>query len=467
MLIAAVLLRGQSPQRTQQETQQKLSDAAALARSHRFSEAEQALQGAAVPSDPNQAIAYHRVRAAIDAGLQRPQQASLEMHAALRLSPSSITLLRAAAVADLAWLNAQLKTSRRSQLPATLDDLRALPLPGQERADLRSKMGESLLIAREYGDAIVDLSESVWLDPSNAEAWAQLADAQLRDRDPKGALASALQAKALRDTGELEALLGEIYESAGDNVASAQSFESAVRLAPNQERLRLALAIELIQHQTFEPAIAILKSSAIDFPRSARTRTALGLTLFLSGREQEGIDELLEAVSLDSAFAGAVRYLGEIALLARSAPQVQIIEIECRYADAHPSDGESNAICGGLKARLAAQNSASDDWPSILHHLAAAAKASPNSSLAHCEYGKALDERQDWPRARTELEICERLDPNSVEAHYRLARIYSRLGLKELAKSELAQRSAAAQRVAASNEARDQSVKAFLFTMTQ
>lgn len=389
------------------------------------------------------------------------------MHAALRLSSSNISLLRATAVADLAWLNAQLNTSRHPQLPATLDDLRALPLPGQECADLRSKMGESLLIAREYHDAIVDLSQSVRLDPSNAEVWAQLADAQLHDRDPKGALASALQAKALRDTGELEALLGEIYESAGDNVASAQSFENAVRLSPDEERLRLALAVELIQHQTFEPAIAILKRSAIDFPQSARTRTALGLTLFLSGREQEGIDELLEAVSLDPAFAGAVRYLGEIALPARTTPQVRIIEVECRYADAHPSDSESNAVCGGLKARLAAHDSATADWPLILHYLAAAARASPNSPLAHCEYGKALDERQNWPQARTELEICERLDPNSVEAHYRLARIYSRLGLTELAKSELAQRSAAAQRVAASNEAREQSVKAFLFTMTQ
>ncbi|MDQ2948800.1 MAG: tetratricopeptide repeat protein, partial [Acidobacteriota bacterium] len=99
------------------------------------------------------------------------------------------------------------------------------------------------------------------------------------------------------------------------------------------------------------------------------------------------------------------------------------------------------------------------------HHLSAAATASPNGSLAHCEYGKALDQTQDWPRARTELETCARLDPNSVEAHYRLARIYRRLGLKELANKELAQRSAAAQRIAASNEAREQSVRAFLYTM--
>ncbi len=69
-----MLLRGQSPSLAQQEPQRKLPQAAALARSHRFSEAEQALQDVAVPSDPNQAIAYHRLRAAIDPGLKRPSK---------------------------------------------------------------------------------------------------------------------------------------------------------------------------------------------------------------------------------------------------------------------------------------------------------------------------------------------------------------------------------------------------------
>jgi len=48
--------------------QQKLAEAAGLARQHRFLEADRAIQGVSVPPDLTQAIAFHRLRAAIDAG---------------------------------------------------------------------------------------------------------------------------------------------------------------------------------------------------------------------------------------------------------------------------------------------------------------------------------------------------------------------------------------------------------------
>lgn len=381
--------------------QQKLAQAAALTRQHRFAEAEAFIKGLSAPPDPARGIAFHRLRAAIDAGLQRPKECAEEMRAALSLSPGDPSLLKATAVADLVWLNAQLKTRSHPDLAATVADLQEL------------------------------------------------------------------KAKGFQTTGDLEALLGEAYERLGDSVSSARSFQEAVRLSPNEERFRLALAIELMQHQTYEPALIILKRAEIDFPRSARIGTATALTLYLSGEEKHGISQLLDAISLDPGFTPAVRYLGEIALGQGTPPEQRIVTAECRYADSHPSDSEAAAYCGGLAARAAADNAEAADWGPILRRLQAAAARSPESALALCEYGKALYQAHDWPRARTALKTCVRLDPNSIEGHYRLARVYERFGEKNLARKELALRAAASTRVAAANNAREESVKGFLYTMGQ
>lgn len=381
--------------------QQKLAEAAGLARQHRFAEADRLLEGVKPPENRGQAIAFYRLRAAIDAGLKRPKESAEEMRAALSLSPNDPALIKATAVADLVWLEAQLKAPEHPDLSETIADLRDL------------------------------------------------------------------KAKGLEDSGEMEELLGEAYEAAGDSVSSARSFQEAVRLSPNEERFRIALAVELMRHQTFEPALAILKRSMIDFPRSARVRTALALTLFLSGKEHEGIAQLLEAVSLDPAFTPAIRYLGDIAVNQGPAPEPRVVKAECDYANAHPSDNESNAYCGALEARLAADSPETAEWTPILHRLALAASRSPNSSIARCEYGKALYETHDWAKARAELRACVRLDPNSVEGHYRLARVYERLGEKDLARKELALRGEASSRLAAANNAREQSVRGFLYTMSE
>ncbi len=464
ILLVAALLVGAQTNSSSEQTQEKLAEAASLARLHRFAEAERAMEQVKAPEDPKQAIAFHRLRASIDAGLNKKQECSAEMHAALRLSPEDPGLLKATAVADLVWLEAQLQAGSHAGVPAALHDLRALNLPVGERAELRHRVGEQLWAAHEFRQAVVDLSESVRLDQSNAGWWAQLADAQLKAGNAKAALGSAQKAKALQDNAEIEALLGDIHEAAGDSVSAARSFEEAVHLSPGEERFRLALAVELLQHQTFQPALKVLERSAIDFPQSPRTATALGLTLYLAGKEKEGILKLLDAVSLDPTFVPAIHYLGEISLIQSGLPEPNVVASECKYAASHASDDQSNTVCGALQARVASADPATADWAPILHRLSLVVARSPNLTLARCEYGKALDQAHD-SGARVQLEACVRLDPNSIEGHYRLARIYNKLGWNDSARKELALRAAAEQRVAALNSAREQSVKRFLYSM--
>lgn len=466
LLITALLANAQSNASGDTQTQEKLAEAASLARLHRFEDAERVIQGINAPQDVKQGIAFHRLRASIDAALKKPQECSMEMHAALRLSPHDSGLLKATAVADLVWLDTQLKAKSQTGISDALDKLRSLNLPEGDRAELRHEIGGRLLVAHRFGDAVIDLSEAVRLAPSNAEWWAELADAQLKTSDAKAALTSAQHARTLHDNAETEALLGDAYEQSGDSVSAARSFEQAVRLSPNEERFRLALVVELLQHQTFKPALEVLERSAIDFPQSPRIATAIGLTLYLAGKEKEGTMKLLDAASMDPTFTPAFHYLGQISLLQSGSPEPTIVAAECAYADAHVSDDLSNIFCAALQSRVAAADPATANWTLITHRLSLVVARSPDNSLARCEYGKALDEAHD-SRARVELKTCVHLDPDSIEGHYRLARIYNKLGWKEQAWQELAQRAAAERRITAANEARENSIKQFLYSMAE
>jgi tetratricopeptide (TPR) repeat protein len=448
-----------------QENAQKLAEAATLARAHQFAEADAAIKDVAVPTDPLQAIAYRRLRAAIYSGMNQSEASAAEIREALKLSPTDAGLTKAMAVADLACVEAELKQPSHTRLAETLQELRRLRLADDDRLDLRRQMGERLLAAGEFQEAIVDLSEALRADPSNPQTRAQLAAAQFHVRDLKSALANAMAARDIHETADVEALLGEVYEASGDSLSAERSFERAVELAPGEERFRLALAVEFAQHQTFDPAIEILTRAQHDFPSSARTATALGLIQFLAGREAEGRIQLIKALQIDPNFAPALRYLGEIALTRSSPVESEVIKLECDYADAHPSDVDSNAACGGLQMRAATGSRTTMDWQPILARLSRAASNAPERGLVRCQFGKALDEAHEWAHARGELEACVRLDQDSIDGHYRLARVYERLGLKQQAARELQARAAAEQRITASNEARERDVKQFLYTI--
>ena len=443
----------------------RLEWATALSRLHRFQEAKAAMRGIPAPSDDPQGIAFYRLKASVDAGLLDFEGASDAMHSALRLSPDNAEFARACAAVDLRWLDAALSRQSRN-LPSVLDTLRAIPLTGAEQAQLRKSAGEMLLQHGKYAEAAADLAEAVKHVPRDAEVWAQLAYVQLKSGDISSSLRSATQAKQLDDTAELEALLGDIYEAQGDSVSAVTSYQHAIKLAPDRENFRLELVLELLKHQTFQPAILILEKSCTDFPKSARLKTALGLTYYLVDRDRDALAALIEAQKLDPSFAPARQYLGEIALAQSQTPGASVVDAVCHYADARPGDGAANAICGGLQVRIA-EAKGQPPLPSTLSRLSTAAHLSSAGALAHCQYGKALEEASDWQRARVQLEACTRLDPDRVEGHFRLARVYRKLKLNDLAAKESTLRAQAERRESAENEQRYRSATRFLFTLQE
>jgi tetratricopeptide (TPR) repeat protein len=397
--------------------------ATALSRLHRYTEAAAALKGVPPPQAPSQQIAYFRLKAAIDSGNGHSDAAAADMEAALRLRPDDVDLLTATALAE---------TEAR-------------------RADA----------------AIRHLEAAARLAPQRPEIAYHLALAQFHTGKLDAAWATAERAVQLGDHAALESLRGDIAEARGDSLTAVRCYQAAVALAPGEEQYRLALGAELLRHQTFEPALAVFEQAAQLFPQSVRARVAKGLTLFFLERYADAAHTLLETARSTSGpeSALAFHYLGEVALDEPSTPDPPVAQALCQQADASPRDGDAAAYCGAVLLKIEHDRGNARPSAEALRYLGAAARISPASQLARCQLGKALEWAQAWARARSEMEACVRLNPDSAEAHYRLSRIYERLGEAALAQKERLLQAQAVRRLTEENARRDSTLKKFLYTL--
>ena len=103
-----------------------------------------------------------------------------------------------------------------------------------------------------------------------------------------------------------QALLGDIQEQRGQYLEAVKAYQAAVALGPDREQYRVALALELVQHHTFEPAIAVLEQAAPHFPKSARLRVLLGVAQFAAGRYEDAETALTDAPETSGKAVGPV-----------------------------------------------------------------------------------------------------------------------------------------------------------------
>jgi tetratricopeptide (TPR) repeat protein len=429
-LFLAIICSAQSPSRASSDGA-ALEHVLQLARAHRYSEAAAAIRDLSPPANPQQRIVFFRLRASIESGLGRSKAAAADMEAASKLAPDDVQLQVAAA---LARLEEQLETHVDPAL--TLKALRSAPLPADRQLELHLHTGEVLSRAHLYGEAADDFAEAARLAPDRADIFFNLGLARYCNGQWDAALESAERAKTLEDNGPTESLLGDIQEKRGDALSAVHGYQAAVTLEPNVEQHRLTLATELLRHQTFDAAIVVLEQAASLFPQSVHTKILLGLSYYLVDRSADSVRTLLEATRLDSKDGLAARYLGEITLQDSATPDPAAVKRVCAFSDTHAVSKTANALCGGVLLRVAQDSGDTSRRAEILRRLHEAVRIAPDEPLARCQLGKALEWSQQWPEARTQLEKCVLLDPDSPEGHYRLARVYRRLGFTELANEQ-------------------------------
>jgi tetratricopeptide (TPR) repeat protein len=310
------------------------------------------------------------------------------------------------------------------------------------KAAIASGLGEAMTAADEMRAALA-------LAPGDTDLLIATAVAEMQ----AGRLEAALQqARKAGSTAGAQALIGDIQEKRGAYVAAAQAYQAAIALAPDREQYRIALSLELVQHHTFEPAVAVLQQAAPLFPKSAKIRTLLGIAQYAAGHTDEAITSLTDAIAVDPTLEPAQSYLTQIVLESASAPPQRTVDALC---------GGNAIVCAAVKSRVAHDQGDVSLQKEAIESL----KGRPGDSpIARCELGRAYEWSSQWIEARVQMEACVRLNP-TPQNHYRLGRIYGHLGLADLARQEMEIRSKVAQRMSEEVARRENAVQAFQYLL--
>ncbi|PYX85165.1 MAG: hypothetical protein DMG70_04565 [Acidobacteria bacterium] len=467
----------------------RIAWALVLARLHRYNEAQGALAGLTPPSEPEERVGFYRLKASVASGLGNSSAAAAEIKKALALKPEDAGLIKAAAVAELKsenWRRArslaeplffrtrdaqaglvllEAQLGMHEDFHKTLELLRAATFEPAEELAFRQGLAEVLISHSEFSAAIEELRRAAELEPNRGDLAYNLALAQFKVGRLDDSLASAEKCKAFGDTADLEDLLGDIQEARGDNLAAVRSYQAAVKLAPNEERYRLSLAVELVRHKSFDAARVVLKQAEERWPRSWRIELALGMVEYFAGSDQDASRILVHAAELAPEPETALEYLGKIQLDQASAPATAALAQLCGYCDRHPTDGKLEYYCGALLFRRDYGSQDKTHADEILRRLHTAATLLAKDAAPHCQIGRVNRWIERWKEAREESETCVRLDPNAADSHYRLAQIYQHLGEAERSQQEMTLYKAASQRMADENARRDETMKTFLYTI--
>ncbi len=274
--------------------------------------------------------------------------------------------------------------------------------------------------------AVSEMRAALALAPADPNLLMAVAVAELQAGQTGDALSHA---EASREDAMREALIGDIHEKRGEYLEAAKAYGAAVALDPRQERYRIALGFELIEHQSFQAAIEMLQRSSAAFPRSAKLRTLCGIAQYGQGYTEDAVHSLEDAIALDPKLPAPYGVLAKIVLQSSAAPPQRTIDYLCSW---------NRLVCGALELRVARQ---SGDMKLEEKAIAALKLTPADNTIGRCELGRAYEWSGHPAEARTEMEACVRLDP-SPQNHYRLGLLYERLGLTELAEKELEQRRA-------------------------
>jgi tetratricopeptide (TPR) repeat protein len=411
---------------------------------------------AAVEKNPKDAGALLTLGALYDRAGQFERAAPI-LERAVKAAPSM-----AAARMELAVCLARLH--RYKEAAVTLDPV--APPKDTPQLLLYRRLKASIASGnKDDATAADEMAKALEIAPGDRGLAVATAVAQFRAGRLDQALASSEKSKAIQDSADIENLLGDIQERRGDSLAAVHGYQTAVALAPDNEEYRLSLALELLRHHTFEPAILVLEQGSKQFPASLRMRVALALGYFLVNRDSDATAALLGAMRLESGRAFVLDFLGDLLIDQSDTPDNGVVKEICGDADAHTNSAMAQAVCGGLLLRVQADQADDAHNAEPLARLRKAVQLAGDNATARCQLGKALEMDQQWKDARQEMEECVRLRPDSTEWHYRLSRIYLRLGLGDLAKEQDRLRAEADQKLAAQSQQRYATLAQFLYAL--
>lgn len=221
----------------------------------------------------------------------------------------------------------------------------------------------------------------------------------------------------------------------GELDEAEKALRSAIRLDPYDEERRYNLGYLFLQAAQFDEAVAAFQEGREVFDKSPRLELGIGVARFAQRR----FDTAMDAFLLVSRLAPGLEQPHYFLSRSLEHASDRIAEVRQRF-DAFSAARPDHYLGPFLQAKglLASLGPARDaeklaEAESLLR---ASIERRDNYWESHFELGVVLDRLRRFEEARDSLLRAIEISPASATPHYRLARVYARLGQPDLAAEE-------------------------------
>lgn len=248
-----------------------------------------------------------------------------------------------------------------------------------------------------------------------------------------GGVAAAIEMGELalkqEDRVETRELLARAYEAAGKLDDALTQRREVARLLPYSEEARAETGKLLLRAGRFSEAAAWLEQARTVFDKSPQIELALGVAFYSLRRFDDAAGRFLRVIDLDPEIEQPYVFL------ARMLDQVpERMPAITERAVAWERTEKNNHYAPFVLAKV---KLASGEEPARVRPvLEEAIRRQPKFWESHFELGVLLEQQGQLAEAAAELKTAIALNAKQAAPHYRLARIYDRLGQKQNAARE-------------------------------
>jgi len=268
------------------------------------------------------------------------------------------------------------------------------------------------------------------LAPQDQEAAPRAAELYLRAGKPEPAMQLLAHALAKEDRADLRNLLAQAYSLENNHAKAAEEMRRAITLNPYDEDYYIQAARESLMDRNPILAIGIVGAGKKVFAKSPQLELLLGIAFYSLEEYTKAVDTFLNAARMDPAMEQPYAF---IARTLEHAPSrlPEILDVFKARAAKAPNDYLSTYFYG--KALLF--NGDDEQAEKLLRKSVSLNGGYWESRL---DLAEALEETGDLNAALAEFRRTIALNPKDATAHYRLGRLYDRLGKPAEANAEYA-----------------------------
>ena len=269
----------------------------------------------------------------------------------------------------------------------------------------------------------------------NLDAYLRSVSLYLQAEMPKRAAEVGEAALQDGESASLHNALGKAYTMSGDLEKGLDHLQLAVEQEPYEESLHYDLGYFHLRQQDFASSKAAFEAGRKYFDKSPALEIGLGIAAYGRRSFKDSVDHFLRAAGLAPGLEQPHAFLGR--LLQHASDRLDEVVERMKVFHSDHSENHFGPFLYG-QALLAKLGASKDEtaMAEIESLLRESLERNEEYWESHYELGVLLEKKRDFPEAEKHLKRAVTLNPDSSKPHYRLARVYQRLGKAREAKRE-------------------------------